>query len=105
MDADFPERLLFPFQPTHMRSLILLPFLACAALAQNAAPKAKSPDISKLDPAMGGNKAAAPELDGIRKLMQEIERVLLPELARLRDRPEAARPLAATHNARISTAQ
>ncbi len=84
MDADFPERLLFPFQPTHMRSLILLPFLACAALAQNAAPKAKSPDISKLDPAMGGNKAAAPELDWHDVTAWGVEGRILPEQERKR---------------------
>lgn len=45
--------------------------------------------------------ATAPELDGIRKLMQEIEQVMLPELARLRDKPEAARPLAARMHQRF----
>jgi diguanylate cyclase len=43
----------------------------------------------------------APELDRIRALMQEIEQGMLPELARLRDKPEAARPLAARMHQRF----
>lgn len=38
-------------------------FLSCASLALAAQPKAKSADISKLDPAMGVNQAAAADLD------------------------------------------
>lgn len=67
-----------------MRSLLLLPLLVTAAFAQNAAPKAKSPDISKLDPAMGVNKAAALELDWHDVTTWGVEGRILPDQQRLR---------------------
>lgn len=67
-----------------MRPLLLLPFIVTTALAQTAAPKSPSPDISKLDPAMGGSKAAAQEVEWHDVTTWGVEGRILPEQERLR---------------------
>ncbi len=60
-------------------SLFLAPLLVTASLAQQP----KAPEVSKLDPAMGGNKDAAANVDWHDVTQWDVEGRILPEQKRL----------------------